>query len=129
MINNIDRPVVVSVHQSLIDELKIRQDYMRNITGKKTQGGLTTFSKLAAIELKSLRLTSNKLLKEIIKNQHPPIIKLPLNGSILPFVPYEFYKKLYIFSVALRNKKDTKQITLDVSKLKGLKKNNAKIYW
>jgi len=98
-------------------------------TGRKTKGGLTCFSEMAAHELKCMRLTGEELLKEIIKTNHPPVKKFLVNGVETEFVPYEIFKKLYIFSTALKKKKDHKQIRVEVSKIRGLKKNEISYFW
>jgi len=121
--------IVAAVSKDLIEELKFRQAIMETETGRKTRGGLTTFSKLAARELKAMRCSGEELMFELIKNKNPPVKKFNINGSELEFVPYELYKKLYIFASALNKKKDQQQIHVEVSKIKGLKKNEVKMFW
>jgi len=123
--NEKERPVVVQVHRDLIEELKIKKQKFLKELGTKTRGGITTFSKLAAYELKLLRKSSEQIEKEIVN--HDKNIKVErINGK--DYVPYEFYKKLFIYTSVLYKKKDQPSIKLDVSKLKGLKKNEIIFY-
>jgi len=68
------------------------------------------------------------LLKEILSLDKIPVNKFFVDGVELDFVRYEYFKKLYIYSSILKKKKDQQQINVDVSKIKGLKKNEIK-YW
>lgn len=127
--NDEERPIVAAVSPDLIEELKFRQAILEDETGRKTRGGLTTFSKLAARELKAMRCSGEELMFQLIKNKNPPVRKFLVNGAELEFVPYELYKKLYILASALNKKKDQQQIHVEVSKIKGLKKNEVKMFW
>lgn len=126
---NEDRAVVAAVHPELVEELKFRQAILEQETGRKTRGGLTTFSKLAARELKAMRCSGEQLMFELFKQKNVPVRKFLVNGSELEFVPYECFKKLYIYSSALNKKKDQQQIHVEVAKIKGLKKNEVRMFW
>lgn len=120
------RPIVVAVHPNLVDELKQRRDLMEKETGRKTKGGITCFSEMAAFELMLLRASGENIMREILNLDNIPIHKCFENGIEKEFVPYEIFKKLYIYSSALNKKKDIKQIKVEVSKIKGMKKNEIK---
>jgi len=123
-----ERPIVAAVHPTLIEELKIRQRIFEEETGSPARGGLTTFSQLAAQELKAVRMSGNKISEEIEGLKELPSRKFNVEGAILDFVPREAYKKLYIFASALKRKKDMPQIRVDVSKIKGLKKHELQFF-
>jgi hypothetical protein len=129
MIFEKERPIVAAVHPKLIEELKHRQISMEEATGRKTRGGMTTFSEQAGYELESIRTSGQRIMSEIFKLKEVPIKKFIINGIELDFVPYEYYKKLYIFSSVLHKKKDQKQIKVEVQKIKGLQKDEVKIFW
>jgi len=129
MIEEEDRPVIVAVHPKLEKELKERRAELEDITGRPIKGGLTTYSRMAAFELESIRKSGNELLKEIIKIKTIPIHKFNLNGNIVDVVEYEHFKKLFIYMSILNKKKDQQQINVDLTKIKGCKKNNVEIFW
>jgi hypothetical protein len=129
MIEERERPVVVAVHPKLEFELKKRKEELEDITGKPIKGGLTTYSEFAAFELEGIRKSGDEINEEILKIRNVQIKEFEIKGIIYQFVPYEHYKKLFIFASILKKKKDQKQINVDLSKLKGLKKNDVKIYW
>lgn len=120
-----ERPVVVAIHKDLEKELKERQNEMRNLTGRKSRGGLTVFSRLAAFELKMIRESGQEISKKI--NNLNSIKVENINGN--KYVPYEWYKKLYILCSILNKKKDSRQIKIDVTKIKGLKKNELNFFY
>ena len=122
-----ERPVVVAIHPTLKEELDVRKSFFEDYTGK-IRGGLTTVSEMAAIELKSIRKSGDEI-KEIIKVNTPKIFTFDTHGEIQEFVSYEDYKKLFILMSILNKKKDQQQIQVDLTKLKGLKKNEAKFFW
>ena len=124
-----DRPVAVAVSPKLIEELKFRKDSIEGETGRKAKGGITAFSELAALELKSVRMSGEKIFSEILKLKNVPIKKILVNGVEREFVPYEIFKKIYIFSSALSHKKDQTPMRIEVTKLRGLKKNEIKCFW
>lgn len=128
MIIDKERPVVVAVHPKLETELKKRREELESITERPIKGGLTTYSELAAFELEGIRKSGEQLMREVLKIGKPKIINIEINGVKKQFVAYEHFKKLFIFTSILNKKKDQKQINVDLSKLKGLKKNDVKIY-
>jgi hypothetical protein len=123
---NEEEPITVSVHPSLVEELKERQRQIVVETGRKCRGGITTFSRLAAMELRLSRESGHNIMEELKKIGKSLEIKRIDNRE---YVPYEFYKNLYIFSSALMKKKDHKQIRVEVSKIKGMQKNEVEILW
>lgn len=127
--NNQERPIVAAIHPKLIDELKIRKEIIEKETERKTKGGITCFSELAALELKSIRLSGEKIYKEILKIKNLPMQKLIKNGIEREYVPYEIFKKLLILASSLNRKKDQKQLKLEITKIRGLKKNEIKYVW
>ncbi|MDD4110152.1 MAG: hypothetical protein PHS54_01210 [Clostridia bacterium] len=129
MIEERERPVVIAVHPKLEFELKQRKEELESITGRPIKGGLTTYSEFAAFELEGIRKSGDEINQEILKIKDNHIKEIEINGVMMPFVPYEHYKKLFIFASILKKKKDQQQINVDLSKLKGLKKNDVKIYW
>lgn len=129
MIDNNDRPVTIAVHKKLEIELKHRKKELEDVTGRPVKGGLTTYSEFAAFELEGIRKSGSQILQEVLKLQNPEIFNFEVNGVERQFVSYEHFKKLFIFASILNKKKDQQQINVDLSKLKGLKKNDAKIYW
>ena len=124
-----DRPVVVAIHPKLEFELKIRKQDLESATDKPIKGGITTYSKMAAFELEAIRKSGDEINKEILKLHTVPISKFKVDNKIQEFVPYNFYKKLFIFTSILKKKKDQQQINVDLTKLRGLKKNDVKIFW
>ncbi len=128
--NNNERPIVAAIHPTLINELKIRKEEIEKETGRKAKGGITCFSELAALELRSIRQSGNKIYNEILKIKCIPVKKIiKKNGVETEYVPYEFFKKIYILASALKHKKDEKQIKIEITKIKGLKKNEIKYFW
>ena len=124
-----DRPVIVAVHKKLERELKMRRDELEGITGRPIKGGLTTYSRMAAFELESIRKSGEELLKEILKIKSISTHKLNVDGNIIDVVAYEHFKKLFIYMSILNKKKDQQQINVDLTKIKGCKKNNVEIFW
>ena len=123
------RPVTIAVHPKLEHELKKRREELERVTSRPIKGGLTTYSEFAAFELEAIRKSGEKISKEILKLKTQDINNFEIRGTIRQFVPYEIFKKLFIFASILNKKKDQRQINVDLSKLKGLKKNDCKIYW
>ena len=129
MIEEKERSVIVAIHPKLEFELKERKMELESITGKPIKGGLTTYSKIAAFELEAIRKSGDEIKKEILKLRNIAIYKFNLNGEETDFVPYDYFKKLFIYLSILNKKKDQQQINVDLTKLKGLKKNDVKVYW
>ena len=129
MIIEKDRPVTIAVHPKLEVELKMRKQELEDVTGKPIKGGLTTYSQMAAFELETIRKSGNYILKEILNIKNVKIYKLNTGSESIDVVPYDYFKKLFILSSILNKRKDQKQIKVDLTKLKGLKKNDVKIYW
>jgi ribosome biogenesis protein Nip4 len=127
--NQRERPIVAAIHPKLVEELKLRQVSMENATDRKTRGGMTTFSEQAAHELELIRLSGDKIVKEIFKVKDIKVTKFLVNGVEMDFIPYETFKKLYIFSSILAKKKDCQQIKVEVAKIKGLQKNEVTMFW
>lgn len=128
MIDNV-RPIVASVHPNLISELKIRQMRFEEEIGRPTKGGLIIFSKMAAEELRFIRLSGEQLYREILglKSIYPKEINL--DGVKKLYVPFEDFKRLFIYSSVLNKKKDEKQVKLEINKIKGLKKSEITFLW
>lgn len=124
-----ERPVIVAVHKRLERELKKRREELEGITGRPVKGGLTTYSRMAAFELESIRKSGKELLKEVLKLKDVETYKFKINGNMEDFVRYEHFKKLFIYMSILNKKKDQQQINVDLTKLKGCKKNNVEIFW
>lgn len=129
MIINRERPIVAAVHHKLIEELRKRQEMMESATGRKTRGGMNTFSEQAGHELELIRASGDKIMHDIFQMKEVPIKKFVVDGIELDFVPYEYYKKLLIYSSVLCKKKDQQQIRVEVQKIKGLQKNEVKLFW
>lgn len=123
-----EKPTTILVHPSLVEELKERQRIFFEETGRKNNGGLTTFSRLASLELRAMRLSGDELFKEI-KRKHKDIKKYMIIEDGTQYVPFELYKNLYIFASALSKKKDQKQIKVEIAKIKGIQKNEINILW
>ena len=124
-----ERPVVAAIHQRLIDELKERKDVIENETGRKAKGGITCFSELAALELNSIRKSGDQIFKEILKIRKLPVKKITERGVEREYIPYEVFKKLQILASSLNRKKEQKQIRVEITKIRGLKKNDIKYFW
>jgi hypothetical protein len=129
MIEAQERPVTVAVHPKLEFELKERKRQTEKLTERPVKGGLTTYSRLAAFELEAIRKSGDELIKEILKMKDIQTHKIEINGTTQTFVAYADFKKLYIFLSILNKKKDQKQIHVDITKIRGLKKNEANIFW
>jgi len=123
------RPVTIAVHPKLEFELKKRREELENVTERPIRGGLTTYSEFAAFELEAIRRSGKQINKEILKIKTPDVFEFEVKGVDRQFVPYEHFKKLFIFASILNKKKDQQQINVDLSKIKGLKKNDVNIYW
>jgi len=123
------RPVTIAVHPKLEFELKERRRELEDVTNRPIRGGLTTYSEFAAFELEEIRKSGNEIIREILKIKDPSIFRYEVNGIKRQFVTYEHFKKLFIFASILNKKKDQQQINVDLSKIKGLKKNDIEIYW
>jgi hypothetical protein len=123
------RPVTIAVHPKLEFELKKRREELEGVTNRPVKGGLTTYSEFAAFELEAIRKSGTQINKEILKIKNPDVFEFEIKGIDRQFVPYEHFKKLFIFASILNKKKDQQQINVDLSKLKGLKKNDVNIYW
>lgn len=120
------RPVVIACHPLLQEELKIRQEELFKETGRKTKGGITTFSKIAAWELSMIRQSGNEI-KSQIEDINQQIKTKVVDGE--EYVSYHLYKKLYILTSILNKRKDTNQIILDIHKPRGSKKNEINFQW
>jgi len=132
MFNIDERPVTVAVHPKLIDELKHRKESIEKETGRKAKGGLTTFSEMAAMELNSIREGGEKIMQEIFKTykiKDLPVKRFSNMGIEEEYVPYEIFKKLYILCSVLSRKKDQTPIRLEVTKIRGLNKNEIIYFW
>lgn len=129
MINERERPVTIAVHPKLEFELKKRREELESVTERPVKGGLTTYSELAAFELETIRKSGEEINQEILKMKETEIREFEVHGVKRQFVTYEHFKKLFIFASILNKKKDNQQINVDLSKLKGLKKNDVKIYY
>lgn len=123
------KPVTIAVHPKLEYELKERRKELEDVTSRPIKGGLTTYSEFAAFELEAIRESGDKINKEVLKVKTPQIFDFDIRGIRRQFVSYEVFKKLFIFASVLNKKKDQRQINVDLSKIKGLKKNDCKIYW
>ena len=127
-----ERPKIVGVHQKLLDELKIRERIFEKETGRPTWGRRLIFSEMAAMELKAIRESGDKITKEILldfKDKELPIKKIEIGNELVEYVPYEIFKKLFNMVSILSRKKDQAIIQLDVTKIKGLKKNEIICFW
>ncbi len=129
MIEEKERAVIVAIHPKLEAELKARKEELESVTGKPIKGGLTTYSKMAAFELEAIRKSGDELKKEILKLEDFPVQSFNVDGEEKDFIEYSYFKKLFIYLSILNKKKDQQQINVDLTKLKGLKKNNVKVYW
>lgn len=129
------RPITVAIHPNLKHELEIRKEIIEKELGRKTHGGITCFSEMAALELWALRQSGKKIMSEILKlskneeSLDKYIHKFKINGVEQPFIPFWIFKKIYIFSSVLNLKKDEKNIKMEVHKIRGLKKNDIKYWW
>ena len=124
-----ERPVIIAVHPKLEFELKERRRELESVTGRPVKGGLTTYSELAAFELELIRMSGYEITQRALKLKEVPIKEIEVNGVKRQFVAYEHFKKLFILLSALNRKKDQQKIYVDLSKLKGLKKNEVKIFY
>lgn len=124
-----DKPIVVAIHPKLVNELKIRKEIIESETERKAKGGITCFSEMAAMELNSIRASGKKIYDEILKLKNIPVKKFTENGVEKDFVPYEIFKKIYIFSSILSRKKDQTPLRIEITKIRGLKKNEFKYFW
>lgn len=121
-----DNAKVVAVHPKLLEELKIRKDMVENETGRKAEGGITAFSEMAALELRSIRNSGSRIMSEILKLKSIPVKKFVINGVEREFVPYELFKRLIIMASVLNRKKDQPSLKIEITKIRGLKKNEIK---
>jgi len=124
-----ERPIVAAIHPSMIRELKLRKELIETETKRKARGGITCFSEMAAMELSFIRKSGEEIYNEITKLNKINIKKININGVSTPFVPYDIFKKLYIITSILKTKKDNKLIQMEITKIKGLKKNEIKYLW
>lgn len=124
-----ERPIVAALHPKLIEELKIRKEVIERETGRKAKGGVTCFSEMAALELRAIRQSGERILKEIYRLKEFPIKKIVIDGREEEFVPRELFKKIFIFCSVLSRKKDQNSIKIEMTKIRGLKKNEVKYFW
>ena len=66
---------------------------------------------------------------KILKLRNTEVHDVIIDGMNRKMVPYEHFKKLFIFASILNKKRDQKQINVDITKLKGLKKNDVRIFY
>lgn len=121
-----DPPVTVAVHPMLLEELKAMQSQIFEETKRKSLGGVTTYSKLAALQLRLIRTQGKSIWDELKKNHKNIDVKI-IDG--IEYVPYTLYKNLYIYSEVLSKKKDNKQIKVEIAKIKGIQKDEINILW
>lgn len=121
--------ITVRVHPLLVEELKIRKETIERETERKAKGGLTIFSELAALELKGIRHSGSEIMRELLKLKDIPVKKFDDEGVEKDFVPYEIFKTLYRFASVLSRKKDQNSIRMEITKIRGLKKNEVKLFW
>jgi len=144
MFNGQERAIVAAVHPNLIVELKLRRKIVEDLTNRKTKGGLTCLSQMASEELKAIRQSGEEILKEInflkIKSEgynykfrrfinEGNEVFVSLEEVKTEFIPLDFFKRIYILASALHKKKDQKQLKIEVTKVKGLKKNEINYFW
>jgi hypothetical protein len=129
MIELKDRPVTVLIHPKLELELKLRKQKAEIETNRPVKGGLTTYSLIAAFELESIRKSGEQIMKEILKLEKIPKYYFEIDGIEKEFVDVDVFKKLFMLVSILNKKKDQKQINVELSKIRGLKKNEAHIFW
>ncbi len=123
------RPITAAIHPRLVNELEIRKNQIESETGRPVEGGKTSFSEMAAMELWSLRQSGKRIMEEILKIKCPEVYKFQINGVETEFVPYWIFKKLFILSSTLSRRKDHNPIRVEIKKIKGLKKNEIKFFW
>lgn len=58
-----EEPVIIKVHPSLADELKIRKEIIEQKLGYKIKGGMPVVSKVVAIELRKRRVHEKGLIQ------------------------------------------------------------------
>lgn len=116
---------VIAVHPNLLEELKIRKELVERETERPTEGGITAFSGMAALELKLLRQSSDKIINEVL---HLKELKSYKVGE-RHFIPYDDFKRLLMLLSVLNRKKDQSPIKIEITKIRGLKKNEMKYLW
>jgi uncharacterized protein HemY len=119
-------PIKIRVHPMMAEELQVRKEELEKITGYKLQGGLPVISHIAALELKRVRSTGQKILEQI--NTHKKETRIfTFNNE--QYVKLEDWNKLLTYLKSLSKKKDTEQIKLEIHKIKGIKKNEIVNIW
>lgn len=123
--NEKERPRVCAIHRDLEREFKIRKEEMEELTGNKIDGGLTTISQLVAHEIRLLRGSKEEIEKRIAEAKKISIKKF----NEVKYIEYQVYQKLLNLCSILSKKKDNRQIIIDISKIRGLKKNELEFFW
>ena len=121
-----EKPVTIAVNCKLQEELKIRQQEILQETGRRMRGGITSISEIAALELSLIRKSGYEISKKM-KSEFDNVKIIQKDG--IDYVPFFLYKKLYILMSILNKKKDENQITLQIFKPRGSKKNIHKALW
>ena len=115
--------ITVQIHPNLKYELDRRKEFLT--VRYRPDGGFRTASQLAAFELQMIRVSQEDIKKQIKKLENPNTI---IQGSET-FVNINDYITLMKFAASLNKRKDNKQINIDFSKIKGVKKSDVKIRW
>jgi hypothetical protein len=123
-----ERPIysTIKVHRNLINEFELRKKIIEDATGRHVLGGQTEISKMAAEELRLIRLSGEEIMKELLNLKDIPIKKFEEFGVVKDFVPYDFFRKVLILSSTLNKKKDIHQIKMEIFKIRGMNKSEIK---
>lgn len=122
MIEDIN-PITVQIHPNLKFELDKRKEMLT--LNHVPNAPFRTASLLAAFELETIRKSRKELERDFLNLKNPNIFDF--GGS--SFVKIEEYIKLFNFASSIHKKKDQKQINVDFSKIKGIRKNDVQIFW
>jgi len=115
--------ITVQIHPDLKYELDKRKEFLT--VRYRPDGGFRTASQLAAFELEMIRASQQELKKELKKLEDPKTI---VQGAEA-FVNINDYIKLMKLASSINKRKDVKQINVDFSKIKGVKKSDVKFCW
>jgi hypothetical protein len=125
--------VVLAIHPILANELKIMKFEMEKLGGLPTEGGFTSYSEIIGRQIRLMReKKENKDLMQYISDSEISIKNPIMHNSekgVIPCIPLEVFKKVFISLIALNKMKDEQQVRFELTKIKGIKKNEIKFLY
>lgn len=129
------RAVILAVHPLLANELRMLKHIMEKENNfLPPEGGYTTYSKILGEQIRQIRLGNKdpELRRMIFESKNylkEPLMYKNFEDQIIPCIPLGLFKKLYLMLLTLNSKKDQQKIRLEISKMKGIQKNDVKFIY